>query len=162
MRVLWVPDRASRVRECALVTSLGRFSPHGSVVEPALGDFELLLSAFACDPINEPVFECNPARPPAFKIAFERLRLAGSGKRRPLTFPNQCVEALKDIRVVLLPMKIFLPSTVREDQPHGSMSSRSLPPPSSNCLIASRRRSAFAGLERRCIVSSMAFQSAKI
>jgi len=47
---------------------------------PALRHFEYLRIALSPHSIDQPVFLCNPARPPALQIAAQGFRFAGSAK----------------------------------------------------------------------------------
>ncbi len=51
-----------------------------SVVEAALGDFEPLGARLAGNPVDEPIFQGDAARPPALQIAAQRFRLAGTSE----------------------------------------------------------------------------------
>ena len=128
-------------------------------MQPALDDLQRLRGSRAFHSIDEPILAIDPARPPALQSSLQWLRLPSALERVPTAFLDQLVEALQRLGIVADPVLVVLPAFVREDDPPGFASSRSLPLPASICSIERRRRAALAGEVRRRIVSSMAFHS---
>lgn len=81
-------------------------------MEAALSDLEPLVLAFPFHPIDEPISAGNPARPPAFEISLQRLRLAGARERASPALLDQCVQSLERLRIGRAPMVIILPSKI--------------------------------------------------
>src|SRR5690606_26489807 len=102
--------------------------------------------------IDQSMLLIDPARPPAGKLAFQRLRLACAAKRRPQTLADQAVDLLELLAVEGLPVEVILPALFLEGQLH-STRSRAWPSPASSSATALRRRAAFVGLRSRYSVS---------
>src|SRR5258708_5767037 len=99
-------------------------------------------------------------RPPTLEISHEWLWLANAAEWRPGRLLDQNVQAGEHDGVVLLPKQIVGPRSLREDEPHSSMRVRSRPLPASSSATDCRRRSALAGVLRRCRVSRSPSNSA--
>src|SRR5690242_3952516 len=102
------------------------------------------------------MFAGDPARPPATQSMLERLRLTEAFERVTPDVFDQIVDGLKNLRIVLLPIKVIVPRLLGPQQPHlsvGPMSSCSVSLPASASSIDCRRRAAFAGLRTKCSVS---------
>ena len=98
----------------------------------------------------------DTARPPSREVAFERLGLADAFERRAARAANHLIETLADAGVGRWPVAIILPCFSASEQPHrrgaavSSMSLCSSSSPAAALSIERSRRSAFAGLRRRC------------
>ncbi len=70
------------------------------------------------DPVHQPVFGIDAARPVASQCVTEALRLARSLERVPEDLLDQPVDPLEHRAVLLLPVQIVVPGVGREDQLH--------------------------------------------
>ena len=106
--------------------------------------------------INKPMLLCNTTRPPPLQIALERLRFSYPRKRTSQRISNKFVHTSEHFPVILLPPKVVCPAS---RQPHQSHSSPDLSFPAPKSANPCRMRSAFAGVESKCSVSSIAAYS---
>jgi hypothetical protein len=65
-------------------------------MEPALSNLKSLIAFATDDPVNEPVFERQASRPPAFEVTFQWFRFPSALKWRTLAFPDEAVEAVNN------------------------------------------------------------------
>jgi hypothetical protein len=65
-----------------------------SVVIATLRDLKLLGIPAACHPIDQTVFQCDPARPPTSKLSSQRLGLASPFERRSHALLDETIHAL--------------------------------------------------------------------
>lgn len=79
---------------------------------------------------------------------FQRLRFPDSFKGIAFDFFNKCVDPPEDLLVGLLPIQVILPCMVGENQLH-SISSLSVPFPSSSSTMDSIKRLVFFGERKR-------------
>src|ERR1700678_1397487 len=130
------------------------------VMESTLRDFQELIGGFPGNAIHQAVGECNSSRPPPLEITAQGFRFSCAGKGRARTLFDQIVHAGQGLGMTL-PVQIIFPCLGGKNQFHGWTSSRSFPLPASKAAMAAANRSALAFCDRRGVVSSVAFQSAK-
>ena len=75
---------------------------------PALGDFELLGGALAGHPVDQPVFQRDPTRPPALQIAAQRFGLAGPAEGTAQALLDQAVQSIERVGVARWQMRGLL------------------------------------------------------
>lgn len=66
--------------------------------------------ALTLNPINQPMFLRDAARPPTGQRSAQRLGLSTPGKGRSGAFFNEFIDALQQSAVSCLPMKVVTPS----------------------------------------------------
>jgi hypothetical protein len=113
---------------------------------PALRHLQRLLLAAPRHPVHHAMLLVDPARPPAWQIAAQRLGLARSLERVPAAFLDQAVRSVAQPGVMLLPMAIILPRRRPERHFHGK---GALSSPASKQRTASSGRLAFFGERNR-------------
>jgi len=91
----------SKIYECRL----GSFF---SIMGTALGNLQHIIS----DAIDNAVFSIYTAAPPPLQVSFQGLRLSNSAKGIALYIPEQFVDALEQIGILVLPLQIFIPSFI--------------------------------------------------
>ena len=131
-----------------------------SVMVSALDDRDVLAVTFTVDHVHKTMLTRNPARPAAFKLAFQRLRLSDPLEGSPACVLDQVIDSRMQVRVAGRPVEIVFPAVVRKMDPQavasvfaGANSSRSRAPSACICRREDMRRLAFFGLLSRCTVS---------
>lgn len=133
---------------CSLLTLHGpRFPLHKyavSLMMPQLCNQEGIRFNF----IDDPVLIADTPGPVARQAMLQRLRLSGSFERSALDLFCELVDAIADLSVGALPIRVICPGVLRKNEFH-SANSRSVPPPASSSAIDSSSLRAFRGLRRR-------------
>src|SRR4051812_30490138 len=111
--------------------------------------------------MDQPMFLRDAPRPITLQHMFKGLRFPEPLERIAPNVADEIVDRRKNFPVGCLPVQVFLPRVggpanlhcAEEGASSGSINSCSDDWPLSACLIDSSRRTALAGLRRRCTVS---------